>query len=100
MPSQTQFSRNYKMKRQIWSERDVVWSHAPKKTKKKHRFLTTLKLKWKKKMHAATDRLFAPPPVSAWPKSLLQFEFKIMKMREQIKKITGQVLTYNSILID
>ena len=31
-------------------------------------------------------RFFAPLPVSAWPKSRLQFDFKIMKMCEQIFK--------------
>ena len=35
----------------------------------------TLKLE-QKKSHRKTTRFFAPIPVSAWPKSLLQFDFK------------------------
>ena len=42
----------------------------------KHRFLTLLKNWSEKNSRRKTTRFFAPFPVSAWPKSLLQFDFK------------------------
>ena len=45
-----------------------------------------------------TTRFFVPFPVSAWPKSLLQFDFKNHEnvWTDLKKNIAGQVLTYNS----
>ena len=58
---------------------------------------STLKLE-RKNSRRKTTRFFAPFPVSAWPKSPLQFDFKNHEMCEQIlkKNMAGQVLTYNS----
>ena len=39
-------------------------------------FSLYFKIRAKKKSRRKTTRLFAPLPVSAWPKSLLQFDFK------------------------
>ena len=43
-----------------------------------------LKIRAKKNSRRKTTRFFAPFPVSAWSKSLLQFDFKIMKMCEPV----------------
>ena len=42
------------------------------------------KIRAKKNARRKTTRFFAPFPVSAWPKLPLQFDFKIIKMCEQI----------------
>ena len=60
----------------------VKLPHVNKKTTEKPNFCsnTVFSLYFKirsKKVHACkTTRFFAPFPVSAWPKSLLQFDFK------------------------
>ena len=51
-----------------------LWKHIRKKSDPKNR--KNSKKQSEKNSRRKTTRFFAPFPVSAWPKSLLQFDFK------------------------